>query len=160
MNRIIYLVTSFICIIVVSFGCDKSRLYDHTVSIPSGGWAADKMMEFDMPVNDSKKSYDILLHIRNSGDYKYSNIWLFIETKSPAGNALRDTLEIRLADDKGKWNGKGIGNIHEMLVPYKQNILFPDWGIYHVTISQAMREQALEHIIDIGLRLQFHNQAK
>jgi gliding motility-associated lipoprotein GldH len=159
MNRKICLLSALITIILVGLSCDKNRVYDHLVNIPSEGWAADKTMEFDVPVNDSKKSYDILLHLRNSGDYKYSNIWLFIETRSPGGNTLRDTMEIKLADDNGRWKGKGIGNIHELLVPYKQNILFPDRGIYHIIITQAMREEALKHVLNIGLRLQFHNQA-
>jgi gliding motility-associated lipoprotein GldH len=148
----------FSLIILIGISCDKNRVYDHIVSLSSKGWTADKGVEFDMPVDDPRRAYDILLHLRNTGDYKYSNIWLFIETKSPGGNSLRDTFEIKLANESGRWIGKGIGNVYEVLVPYKQNILFPNRGIYQVTISQAMREQAIEHLLDVGLRLQYHNE--
>jgi gliding motility-associated lipoprotein GldH len=148
---------TFLSIILIVVSCDKNRVYDHVVALSSDGWNSENAIEFDMPVNDARKAYDILIHLRNSGDYQYSNIWLFIETKSPGGNSLRDTFEIKLADDAGRWLGKGIGNVHELLIPYKQNIVFPDRGVYKVAIWQAMRDQTINQILDIGLRLQFHN---
>jgi len=136
--------------------CDKEKVFDEIVAIPSDGWAADKVIKFDMPVNDINKTFDILLHFRNSGSYEYSNVWLFIETKSPNGNSLLDTFEIKLSDDSGKWLGKGIGDVNNMFVPYKQNILFPVRGIYQVSVTQAMRDSTLGHVLDFGLRLQYH----
>jgi gliding motility-associated lipoprotein GldH len=143
--------------IILFFGtCDKGKVFEEIVSIPSGGWAVNQVIKLDVPVNDISKAYDILLHFRNSSSYEYSNIWMFIETKSPKGNSLRDTFEIKLADETGKWFGEGIGDVNNMLVPYKQNILFPVRGIYQVSIVQAMRDSTLKHVLDFGLRLQYH----
>jgi gliding motility-associated lipoprotein GldH len=147
---------AFLSLILIGLSCDKDMVYDHVVTFSRQGWAGGKAVEFDLPVNDTKKAYDLLIHLRNSGDYKYSNIWLFIEAKSPDGNLVRDTFEIKLANDAGIWMGKGLGNVYELLVPYKKNILFPTRGIYQVTIWQAMRDETLEHLLNLGLRLQYH----
>ena len=138
--------------------CSNKQVYEQIHTLPANGWEIDGILHFDMPVTDTTRAYDLLLHLRNKGNYEYSNIWLFIETKSPAGNSLRDTFEIRLTDDSGRWLGKGIGDINEMLVPYKQNVLFPYRGIYAITIQQAMREETLENFLDVGVRLQYHKQ--
>lgn len=135
---------------------DKNKVYEEIVAIPVEGWHASQNYKFDMPVTDTAKVYDILVHLRNSGRYAYSNIWLFIETTSPKGNSLKDTFEIILADDLGRWLGKGIGDVNNILIPYKENILFPVKGVYQVKITQAMREENLKNILDIGLRLQVH----
>jgi gliding motility-associated lipoprotein GldH len=148
---------ALLILLLTGVSCDKNSVYDHVINFPSAGWASDNAVEFDVPVNDTKRAYDMLIHLRNTGDYKYSNIWLFIETKSPNGNAIRDTFEIKLADDAGRWTGKGIGNVYELLVPYKQNILFPNRGIYQVRIWQAMRDETIDHLLNLGLRLQYHN---
>jgi gliding motility-associated lipoprotein GldH len=145
-----------ICLFLCLLSCDKGKVYEEIVEIPSKGWAADQLIKLDMPVDDISKAYDILVHFRNTSRYEYSNVWLFIETKSPKGNSLRDTFEIKLADDAGKWLGEGIGDVNNMFVPYKQNIKFPVRGIYQVSITQAMRDTTLEHVLDFGLRLQFH----
>jgi len=147
---------AFMAIVLIGLSCDKDRVYDHVVALSREGWNAGKGMEFDMPVNDTKKAYDLSIHLRNNGDYKYSNIWLFIEVKSPDGNSVRDTFEIKLANEAGRWTGKGIGNVYELLAPYKKNILFPTRGIYHVTVWQAMRDETLEHLLNLGLCLQYH----
>jgi gliding motility-associated lipoprotein GldH len=145
-----------ICFFLIFLSCDKEKVFEEIVTIPSDGWAAGQVIKFDIPVNDITKAYDIILHFRNSGSFEYSNVWLFIETKSPKGNSLRDTFEIKLADNTGKWLGEGIGDVNNMFVPYKKNILFPVRGIYQLTVNQAMRDTTLEHVLDFGLRLQYH----
>jgi gliding motility-associated lipoprotein GldH len=147
----------FLSIFFLFNSCDKGKVYEDIVSIPHEGWVVGGSVKFDVPVNDIAKAYDIFLHFRNSRSYEYSNVWFFIETKSPKGNYLKDTFEIKLADDAGKWLGKGIGDMNNMFVPYKQNILFPVRGIYQVTVKQAMRDTTLKHVLDFGLRLQYHN---
>jgi gliding motility-associated lipoprotein GldH len=156
MNRSTVLLSFGICLVLLNVACENGNVYDEMVTIPSEGWASDRAIKLDVPVSDISKAYDIFIHFRNSGRYEYKNVWLFIETKSPKGNSLRDTFEIDLADETGKWKGNGIGNVNNMLVVYKQNILFPVSGIYQVTVNQAMRDTTLEHVLDFGLRLQYH----
>ena len=141
------------------YSCDKSRVYDHVYTISDKGWEQDSLLHFSFAVTDTTRPYDILLHIRNGSTYPFSNLWLFIQTTSPAGNILRDTVEIPLADNTGKWLGKGLGDINAMLVPYKRNILFPHKGIYNISVQQAMREQYLKNILDVGVRLQYHEKS-
>ena len=80
-----------------------------------------------------------------------------MNTYAPNGSVLTDTLEIILADETGRWMGKGIGNVNEMQVPYKQNVFFINRGIFKVSIQHAMRDSTLSGILDIGFRLQYHN---
>ena len=55
----------------------------------------------------------------------FRNIYLFVTTTSPDGKTITDTLQYNLADEKGKWYGKGFGDIHELNLPYKSNVYFP-----------------------------------
>lgn len=155
MNKILSLFSLVLFISCKPF--DTGKVYEDIIAIPSSGWPSSQTYKFDMPVTDTAKAYDLLIHVRNSGRYSYSNIWLFIESVSPKGNSQKDTFEIRLADDLGRWLGKGVGEINNMLVPYKENILFPVKGIYQIRITQGMREETLENILNLGVRLQVHN---
>jgi gliding motility-associated lipoprotein GldH len=92
--------------------------------------------------------------VRNTGEYEYSNLYLFVTTHSPSGLALRDTIEVVLADDRGKWLGKGAASVFTLYIPYRQNIRFPLRGIYQFDIEQAMWIEDLKHISDIGLRIE------
>jgi gliding motility-associated lipoprotein GldH len=144
-------------LIVLNFSsCNTGEIYDKTYTISSDIWVYDEILDFEFTVSDTSRSYDLYLLIRNSGAYHYSNIWLFVKTFAPGGNVLTDTIEIALSDEKGRWFGKGIGDVNEMQVPYKENVYFINRGIYKVSLQHAMRDSMLEGIMDIGFKLQYH----
>jgi gliding motility-associated lipoprotein GldH len=68
----------------------------------------------------------------------------------PDGRASRDTVEIFLADKEGKWLGEGSGNIYDNRVLFKRNVIFPLSGTYRFEVEQAMRQESLPEIMDVG----------
>lgn len=141
---------------LISNSCGTDKVFDEVVTIEQAIWDKDEVLKFNVPISDTSAGYDILVHLRNGSNYKYSNLWLFIETSAPNGNQLRDTAEFTLADPSGKWLGKGIGDVNSQLLRYKTNIRFPYRGIYKISLEQAMREEELEEIMDVGIRIQEH----
>ena len=79
---------------------------------------------------------------------------MFIETTSPNGAVMIDTVEFILTDNNGKWLGKGLGSINSLLIPYKSNIRFPYRGIYSFSLQQAMRQDVVDGLKDVGLCIQ------
>ncbi len=149
------------CLIIAALllgACHQSALFDDVQSFDDKGWAADAPLEYTIPITDTTRAYDILLHIRNKKTYAYSNLWLFIETAAPNGLTHTDTLEIMLADPAGRWRGHGVGNVNAMLVPYARGVRFTMRGIYSVTVTQGMREEYLNDILDVGLRVVPHQE--
>lgn len=149
-----YSMLTAVCFIVVS--CGTNRLFDEVQTISGSGWEKNDVKKFTITISDTTVAYDIFLHLRNKTTYNNSNLWLFVNTSAPNGDNITDTLEFILADPTGRWLGKGLGSINYMLIPYKLNIRFPYRGIYTFQFQQAMREENLEGIIDIGLRVQPH----
>ncbi|MBN1117142.1 MAG: gliding motility lipoprotein GldH [Bacteroidales bacterium] len=151
-NRIIYFSATAVFFFLIA--CTGNVAYDDVQKVDKEGWQAGDVFSFNVPVADTASAFDILIHIRNNNNYEYSNLWLFIDTKAPNGNHMRDTVEFILADPSGKWLGKGLGAINTMLIPYKPNIKFPNSGIYIFDIQQGMRKETLENIMDVGVRVQ------
>ena len=108
---------------------------------------------FKVPVSDTVNSNNVIFTIRNGSSYPFRNIYLFVTTTSPDGKAITDTLQYNLADEKGKWYGKGFGDIHELNLPYKSNVYFPRKGIYVFKIQHGMRIEDLKGVYDVGLRI-------
>ena len=144
------------CIAILLVACKGNYVFDKVVEIENGSWHADEPFAFNFTISDTLLSYDVLFHLRNNSNYQYSNIWFFIETSSPNGVVLKDTVEYQLADASGQWLGSGLGDINSMLLAYKTNIRFPLRGVYTLKVKQAMREEELKNIIDLGLRIKPH----
>jgi gliding motility-associated lipoprotein GldH len=104
-------------------------------------------------INDTVSAYNLYVITRNTGQYEYSNLYLFITAHSPDGNQVRDTAEILLANENGKWLGKG-SSAFTLKYPYRKNIKFPLRGIYRFDIEQAMWVEDLKHISHVGLRIE------
>jgi gliding motility-associated lipoprotein GldH len=134
-------------------GCDKGTVFDKSQDIPDDVWKSGQVIRFDVPLQDTVNIYKFYLNLRHSTDYRFANIFLFINTTFPDGSRGRDTVECILADPSGKWVGKGISNIRDNQVLLRRGLRFPKKGTYIFEFEQAMREPALEGIMDIGLRI-------
>lgn len=147
----------FLIFAVMAFifaACGQKDFYLKNVPIEKGVWPAEHFYRFEVPVRDTISSYNIYLQVRNDGRYEYSNLWLFIRTNSPTGTILRDTIECRLSDDQGRWEGRGSGGRFSLEVPLRYRVKFPNPGTYIFEIDQGMRDKELKYIIDLGLRIE------
>lgn len=149
-----------LALMVLVVSCDSKRVYDQYKNVPNG-WNKDSIMSFSIHPPDSIKPYNLFVNLRNTNQYKYSNIFLIVEMIFPHGKTIKDTLEYRMADPSGKFLGSGIMDVKENKLWYKENVIFNESGDYTVNIQHAMREngkvngvEALEGITDIGFRIE------
>jgi gliding motility-associated lipoprotein GldH len=150
MKKIFYV----LLVIVASISCDKQGVFEEFLPVSNKTWNSNDIKHFNANISDSTQSYNVLIGIRNTSRYEYSNLYLFVTVHSPNGAMVRDTVEIKLADDRGKWFGKGAASIYTLYYPFKQNIKFPFPGIYIFDIEQAMWKKDLKYIHDVGLRIE------
>lgn len=121
----------------------------------------DSEVEFEFYGLDSTVTHNMFINIRNDDSFPFSNLFLITELESPDGNTLKDTLEYRMAEPTGEWLGKGLGGVKESKLWFRENIVFPDSGVYKVNISHAMRKNGdveglhtLKGITDVGLEIE------
>jgi gliding motility-associated lipoprotein GldH len=134
--------------------CDSNRVYEKNTELPNYVWDKNNKLRFDVNIQDSVSFHNIYINVRNASSYQYSNLFLFVLTRSPKGDVLKDTVELTLANDKGEWLGEGLGDIWDIQIPYKTNIRFPVKGIYTIQLEQGMRHEKLPFIMDAGIRVE------
>lgn len=151
-NRVFFLFLSSLSLLLIS--CNSNVIYTGSAEFKDNRWQLMETPVFEVPINDTINSNNLFFTIRTGSDYPFRNIFLFVTATSPDGKILTDTLQYYLADDSGKWYGKGFGNIHELKLPYKSNVFFPAGGEYLFKIQHGMRTEELSGIYDIGLRIE------
>ncbi len=137
--------------------CNFSSVYNENVIVKDAKWYKDEAIRFEVMIADSLSNYNFYLNLRNTTDYRYSNLYIFMMTRFPNGNMTRDTIECVLADTKGRWLGKGWSNLKENNILLKKHLQFPLNGKYVFFIQQAMRVDTLEGIHDVGLQISIAN---
>jgi gliding motility-associated lipoprotein GldH len=147
----------FFCLGVGSLmltSCGRDILFEQNQKIDDGSWSSKAPAVFEVSVADTLSGYDFYINVRNSGSYGYSNMYLFVVTRFPGGQVTRDTVECLMATPEGEWIGSGFGDLHDQSILFKRAVNFPQSGTYRFELIQAMREDPLEGVSDIGLRIQ------
>lgn len=140
--------------------CDRDVVFDRYVTIPDGGWNVDSMAVFKFDIETVEQPYNVVLNIRNRSNYPNSNLWLFVDIISPSGQVMHDKVDCVLADDAGRWIGSGWGDLYHVKIPYQIGVKFAETGPYTFRIVQGMREDDLQGIHNIGLRIEKANVVK
>ena len=113
----------------------------------------DKPISYEFEIKDTAVIYNFSFNLRNTNDYQYSNLFVFRNLQSPDGRIKTDTSEFILAKPNGQWLGKtSSGTVIENSMLFLKKKL-PIAGKYTFTFSQGMREESLNNIIDIGLKI-------
>ncbi|MCX6267582.1 MAG: gliding motility lipoprotein GldH [Bacteroidetes bacterium] len=144
----------FFLLIMVFFSCDSKRVFEEHIPLKKGVWNVNNMLQFNVPITDLIAGYNVYLNVRNGPEYKYSNLFLFMNTIFPDGQIARDTIELTLADYDGRWLGSGMGSVKFSRFLFQKNVRFKQAGNYRFVMEQAMRVSDLNGINDIGLRIE------
>ena len=145
-----------ILIIIVAcflFSCDNNTVYSEYQHIRDNTWNKKDEYFFKFVIKDNTVAYNVSLLLRNNDMYPYQNIWLFRDELQPSGTSVKDTIEFLLADDFGKWMGKGF-SLFQNQIAIKNNYIFADTGKYTIGIRHGMRNDELTGIEDIGLLIE------
>lgn len=139
--------------IVLLTGCRDDFFYSKTYEIEDYQWNVEDVQEFTFDITDTSKVYMWFIDVRHTGDFEFSNFYIFPKRIAPNGKTYTDTLNIPLADPSGKWYGKGLGDILDNRVLWKKDVKFPQEGKYLFQLQQGSREADLEGIVNIGFSI-------
>lgn len=138
--------------------CAEGVIYQQDEPIPEGIWQRSFTPEFTFDIADTVGRYDVFIDLRHTGDYAFSDLYLFVHLEGPGGREMRDTVQCLLADPLGKWYGKGVGFLvadrYQANVLYKLRNRFPAAGRYSIRLEQAMRTEELNGVIDVGVSVE------
>ncbi len=150
------IVLAAFCLLVA--GCSDHVVYQADATIPNGTWDRSFVPEFTFEVDDTVRHHDLYIDVRHTGDYPFSDLFVFLDLYGPEERHMRDTVECILADPDGRWLGKGTGFVFadrfDAHVLYRLRNRFPAPGRYMIRLEQAMRTEQLPGVLDVGISVE------
>jgi gliding motility-associated lipoprotein GldH len=149
-----YLVQIFVGTLLLS-GCLTSDLYEKNIAIPGHAWDYSFKPTVSFDIIDTTSSYNIFLVVRHTDAFRYNNLWVKIRSKTPGDSvAMTQQFDLPLATQH-KWTATGMDDIFEhRILLYRRPVKFSRSGSYTVVMEHVMRENPLEYIMNVGLRLE------
>ena len=137
--------------------CRQTDVYNTFNTLPKNGWFKRDVQRFTAEVPDTLIRYDLYLTLRHNGDYSYRNLWLFVSYRDKKGLLKTDTVNCELADEFGRWSGGGWGSYYQQELLLDDNFRFSRGKEQVFTIQQAMRDDRIRGITDVGIRIARHS---
>ena len=136
--------------------CDTIDLYEKVVPVPKHQWQGSYKPEFTFNIKDTAVPYQVYFIIRHNNKYRYNNLWVRLHAKSPVDTAQTFNLELPLANKEG-WLGSGMDDVFEHRVAFAldpEKFRFSRSGDYQFTLEQIMRDDPLENVMNVGIRIE------
>ena len=135
--------------------CEKIDVFEKSIALKNHEWAGSSKPSLTFKIEDTLSLYHLYVVLRHTDAYNYNNLWMNIYTKSPGDSIRKQQLDLRLADNQKGWLGSGMDDIfeHRILIT-RQPIKLKKAGEYQFAFEQTMREDPLQHVLNIGLRIE------
>lgn len=153
MTTILRKTYGWLVVLLCLCSCQTNTTFEAYQAISPMAWDMNEPARFEVAITDTVNKHDVILHIRNTDNYLYQDLWLFTHSAAPDSTVATDTLACFLADNQGKWINDAFLSEHDMPVMYMNNIRFPKAGTYTFEISHGMRDSLLQGISRIGLTI-------
>lgn len=134
--------------------CDNARVYEKYFPVSEQEWKLNDKKTFAVEVNDTTQAYNLYINIRHTEAYPYSNLWVKLSMKDPAGKEQSQRIGFTLAEPGGRWLGTGLGDIYDDRFPVMQKVQLPKAGTYQFIVQHDMRMDNVPGIMDVGIRLE------
>ncbi|HSU29510.1 MAG TPA: gliding motility lipoprotein GldH [Chitinophagaceae bacterium] len=148
--------SNFYVFILISLilSCRSIDLYEKSVSIPGHAWKSSYQPSFSFTIKDTISRYQVYLVLRHNEKYSYNNIYVNLYLQPPGKDSLQKIKlpSLALANADG-WLGSGMDDIYEHRIPLGEPQTLQS-GTYTFKVEQIMREEPLEHVLNVGLRLE------
>lgn len=144
-----------IILALIFSACRETGLYEKVHFMKGNAWSANQQPEFVFEVKDTVSKYQVYFLIRHGDAYEFNNIWIKLNSKLPGDSVDRkDRFDISLAT-QNKWLGSGMDDIfdHRVLL-YREPVKFSKTGQYTISIGHDMRVEPLDHVYNVGLRIE------
>jgi gliding motility-associated lipoprotein GldH len=132
--------------------CTSNALHSESIAVSGRAWKQGVKTAFNVPIKDTTRLYDVVLTVRTTTEYPYSNLWMYLTVDGPLGKSKRFPLEIITADAEGKWMGDKSGStvVFSKVITHDR---FPKKGVYRFSFEQASTDKVLPEVMDLTLEL-------
>ena len=132
---------------------NNNTIYSSFKDISNSNWSVLDTIDFDLTTTIVKNPHIINLFGKINYDFSYSNLFVFINHYFEKEVIKKDTVLVPLFDSFGNPIQNNIGNTQFFNVDYLNNINFTEEGVYKIQVIHGMRENNLDGVEKIGIKL-------
>lgn len=152
-----YLHLFLFCGLAALTACSDNRVFEDNTEFDDRTWKVTDEPRYTFTITDTALKYNLYYNVRNSLEYPYARIFVTYHLYDSTGRELSKKLLYNdLFDQKtGKpFGDSGLGDLYDHQFPILNNYSFPHPGKYSMKLDQFMRQDTLQGVLAVGVRVE------
>jgi gliding motility-associated lipoprotein GldH len=137
--------------LLLLISCSRGKIFERYEDIDKNKWAYDKIVTFEVNVEDTVSLYDVELAIRHASFYPFANLKLNLTTIYPNGEERTKDHDLMLRNKDGSFKAEGAGDLWDITFPLLEKASFNLKGKYLFKIQNIMPLTETEGVMQVGL---------
>ena len=136
------------------FSCSKNKIFEKFEKIDNYEWSMNKVIEFDVPIEDTASFYNVYIPVRHIDNYPYDGLLINFSYDAPNGESHTKNYKLKFRDTEGKFVGDVAGDIWDEMNIIMKRAKFNAIGTYKFEIINDMPKTPTPCIMEVGLRIE------
>lgn len=149
----------FLVLAVGFVQCSDSRkaVFSENQAFNSDTWKRFTKLQFDIPVEEPNRHYDLFFNFVYSEDFQYDQIPIHAIMNTASGEERIYTFHIQVRDSVGGNLGQKPeeGKYYHLEAPLWQDVHFPEKGEVSLSFEQLIPKYSTEGIHKAGLKVYY-----
>ena len=134
--------------------CNNNKTVSRVHKFKNGVWERFEFLSFELPVNDTKTTYDIIIDLRFTAEFPAESLYVNVVMTTPSGEERIKDYNMTLKDGDGDFLGKKTDGIYQLSVPIRRGIRFSETGVCKFEIENLMPKYVTSGIVDFGITME------
>lgn len=145
-----------VILLLILSSCGSRTIFREYEEMESYSWNRFKVVEFEVPIENTDPGYDIVLAIRYIEQIPHDKLLINFTFYTPSGEMRTMDHDIRMREPDGELSGKGMGDLWDLEVTLREDFRFNEEGICKFEIHNRMPRVETIGIMDVGLIIRKH----
>jgi len=143
----------FFAILIVSFGCNNSKVFEEYKKFDNLNWNRFNNLEFEVRVEDLESEFDVYVSLRHLPEFPHKELPINLTIYSPSGEMRSADHLLELADKEGNNLSKCVGDYCDVSILVRKELSFYEPGVYKFVIENKWKKVDLPGIMEVGLTI-------
>ena len=134
-------------------GCKKNTEITSYHKFNNQSWNRFEKINFDIPVLDIEKSYDIYFFADHTKDYEYDNLRFNMVMTTPSGEERIKEYKLMIKNNTGGFLSDCNSDSCTASIPLKKGFQFEKKGMLRIEIETLVPRLQINGVLGVGIRL-------
>lgn len=142
--------------VLLSPGCNRI-FEEHIKDFPNYGWNKERVLEYSFEIDDTSKSYSLILAFRHIFGFTFQSFPVHVELKSGKDILHSQTHELQVFDENNELLSDCAVDYCDLEQTILSDLQFPNQGVYKVSVQQVSQYSDLPYTMEVGVAVEIND---